>query len=176
VPSGGSVTRSVALVWWSLAGCAQQATVAELAPPHVELDRLDGRRPLPLLPRMALHQKEQMRSHLVAVEGVVAALAVDDWAGVEVAAAQLGSSPEMAQTCSHLGAAADGFTDQALAFHETADRVVQAARAQDTAAVLRATSETLQACTGCHATWRQQVVHEAEYGSLSGGAVGGHPR
>jgi DNA-binding MarR family transcriptional regulator len=39
------------------------------------LDRMDTRAPVPLLPMMANHQKQNMRDHLVAVQEIVAALA-----------------------------------------------------------------------------------------------------
>jgi hypothetical protein len=128
---------------------------------------MDTRAPVPLLPMMALHQKEQMRGHLVAVQEIVGALAVEDWAAVEAAAARVGTSQQMEQMCTHMGAAADGFTEQALDFHRRADAITAAARAHDAAAVLRATSDTLRACTACHETWRQQVVTPAAYDALT---------
>ena len=76
----------------------------------------------------------------------------------------------MAQTCEHMGAAAPGFTDQALAFHRTADTIVASARAHDAAGVLAATSATLQTCTACHAAWRQQVVDDATWAKLTAAA------
>jgi hypothetical protein len=42
---------------------------------------------------------------------------------VEAAAMKLGTSSEMAQTCEHRGAAAPGFTEQALDFHRRADAI-----------------------------------------------------
>lgn len=117
-------------------------------------------------------QKEQMRDHLSVVREVVAGAAEEDWARVEVAAARMGTSPEMESTCEHMGAAAEGFTEQALDFHRRADAITAAARARDAAGVLRATGDTLQACEACHAAWRQQVVSAAEYAAL--GATAPH--
>jgi hypothetical protein len=140
-------------------GCGHPAPTAPPPPTGpAALDAMDPRQPLPLLPMMALHQKEQMRSHLEAIEGVVTHLATRDWAAVEAASLRLGTSPSMAQTCEHMGAAAPAFTEAALRFHRTADTITAAARAQDADAVLRATSATLTACTTCHAAWRQQVL------------------
>ncbi len=51
--------------------------------PGVVLDELDARAPIPLLPMMANHQKENMRDHLVAVQEIVAALASNDFAAIE---------------------------------------------------------------------------------------------
>jgi hypothetical protein len=122
------------------------------------LDRLDARRPVPLLPHMAQHQKESMREHLEAVQGVVAAAAVSDFEKVAESAKRMGFSESMGRMCEHMGAAAPGFTEQALAFHHTADQIAAAATRRDAAAVLAALSKTLQACTSCHTTYKQQLV------------------
>ncbi|MCB9682602.1 MAG: hypothetical protein H6733_14145 [Alphaproteobacteria bacterium] len=141
---------------------------------HAILDGMDDRTPVPMPPHMALHQKAMMRDHLEAVQQVLDALAVSDWARVEAAASRIGTSPEMAQTCEHMGAAAPGFTEQSLDFHARADAIAQAARDHDAAAVLRSTSDTLSACTACHARWRQQVESAADYGERMGGAAPQH--
>jgi hypothetical protein len=122
------------------------------------LDKLDGRRPVPLLPMMAQHQKQNMREHLEAVQEVVAAAAVSDFNQVALAAKRLGFSETMGRMCEHMGAGAPGFTEQALAFHHTADEIASAARRQDGPAVLAALSKTLTACSSCHATFKQQPV------------------
>jgi hypothetical protein len=127
------------------------------------LDGLDTRAPVPLLPMMANHQKQNMRDHLVAVQEIVAALATDDFVAVERAAGRIGFSDQMGQMCSHMGAGAPGFTEQALNFHHTADRIGAAARDRDRDRVLAALGNTLQTCTACHATWKQQVVDEAAW-------------
>ena len=128
------------------------------ASPADELDRLDRRKPLPLLPMMANHQKENMREHLVVVQEVVAAAATSDFAKVAHAARRIGYSEAMGQMCEHMGAGAPGFTEQALAFHHSADRIVDAANREDSAAVLSALGETLATCTGCHAAYKQKLV------------------
>ena len=107
---------------------------------------------------MAAHQRAQMRDHLVAIQEVVAAVAAEDWGAVAEAAARLGSSPERDRMCSHMGEGAEGFAEQAIAFHRRADGIGSAAADADGAAVLRATAHTLEACTGCHAGWRQRIV------------------
>lgn len=131
------------------------------------LDRLDTRAPLPLLPMMAHHQKQNMRDHLVAVQEIVAAVAKSDFAAVEQAARRLGSSESMRQMCTHMGAGAPGFTEQALAFHEHADSIATAALDQARDRVLVALSTTLVACTSCHAAWKQQVVDESTWQELT---------
>ena len=93
-----------------------------------QLDRMDRRAPVPLLPAMASHQKENMRDHLIAVQQVVTAISIADYAGVEAAAARIGFSQMMGQMCTHLGSGAPGFAEQAIEFHHTADRIGAAAR------------------------------------------------
>jgi hypothetical protein len=108
-----------------------------------------------------------MRDHLLAVQEIVLAAGRDDFSAVETAAGRIGSSPQMGQMCTHMGAATPGFTDQALAFHRTADSIAGAARRHDRGAVMRALGTTLQACTGCHETFRQRVVDQATWSQLT---------
>lgn len=143
------------------AGASRAPAAAE------QLDRIDARSPVPLLPAMASHQKQNMRDHLVAVQEIVAALSAGDFTGVETAAARIGFSATMGQMCTHMGAGAPGFSDQAIEFHHTADRVGAAARGQDPSRVLMALGATLQACTSCHAVWKQQVVDEPTWQRLT---------
>lgn len=163
----------------TLAGCqSRPATPAPAPPPSspapaptppasAALDRMDQRVPVPLLPMMAHHQKENMRDHLLVVQQVIQGLADDDLPAVEGAARRIGSSPDMARMCSHMGAGAPGFTDQALQFHRTADGIIAAARKRDRKAVLTALGATLQTCTGCHATFKQTVVDESTWSRLT---------
>jgi cytochrome c556 len=129
----------------------------------------ETRQPLPLLPMMAEHQKQNMREHLAAVQAIVAALGRDDLDAVATAAARIGSSEAMGQMCEHLGAAAPGFTAVALEFHRTADTITEAARRHDRAGVLSALDRTLQACVGCHARFRQEIVDQATWTRLTAG-------
>jgi hypothetical protein len=131
------------------------------------LDRLDTRVAVPLLPMMANHQKQSMRDHLLAVQEIILAAGNDDFAGIECAAGRIGYSEQMGQMCTHMGAGAPGFTEQALNFHRTADTIAAAAREHDRAAVMRALGATLQTCTGCHAVFKQSVVDEATWNRLT---------
>ena len=144
--------------------------------PASALDALDTRTPVPLLPQMAAHQKQNMREHLVAVQDIVTALGTDDFAAIESAARRIGFSEQMGAMCTHMGAAAPGFTPTALTFHHTADTIAEAARGHDRGAVLAALAATLATCTGCHATYKQQIVDEETFTRLSGGAppMGSH--
>jgi len=69
-----------------------------------------------------------------------------------------------------MGAGAAGFTDLALKFHHTADKIGEAAKAHDSDAVLKALSETLATCTSCHQTFKQQVVDDAAWKSSTNGS------
>jgi hypothetical protein len=143
---------------------------AAMATAQAELDRLDARRPVPLLPMMAHHQKQNMRDHLLVVQEIVEALARDDFAGVEKAASRIGHSDQMARICEHMGAGASGFTPQALEFHKTADTISVAARDRDRARTLGALSRTLTQCTGCHAAFKQRVVGADEWRAATASA------
>ena len=160
----------VAAVWFCL-GCqaapsneakleasSQPAVSAASRSPDATLDELDRRRPLPLLPMMALHQKQNMREHLEAVKEIVDAASASDFESVATAAKRLGFSESMGHMCEHMGAGAPGFTEQALSFHHTADGITAAAVKRDSAGVLAALSRTLGACTSCHATYKQKIV------------------
>ena len=162
-------TTRIAILLCLAAGACDRAERRDVAPtpsaaarpaPFEELDRLDQRKPLPLLPMMAHHQKQNMRDHLLVVQEVVAATAAGDFPKVAEAAQRIGYSDAMGQMCEHMGAGSPGFAEQALAFHRSADHIVAAAKRQDSAAVLAALSSTLSSCTGCHAAYKQKIVDQ----------------
>jgi len=138
------------------------------ASPGAMLDSIDTRVPVPLLPMMANHQKENMREHLLAVQEIVGGVGAKDFDAIARAAAKLGYSEPMGQMCNHMGAGAPGFTEQALRFHHTADTISAAARGRDLPGVLTALNNTLAACTGCHSVFKQRVVDETTWASLAG--------
>lgn len=148
----------------------QQPSESRACQPTAELAGLDHRTAVPLQPMMAWHQKQNMMEHLVAIQRITDGLAREDWEEVASASALIESSPQMQQMCQHMGAGAQGFTEMALDFHHRADAIGEAARAHDTAAVMRATSNTLQSCTGCHAAFRQEVVSATEWQQRAGQA------
>jgi hypothetical protein len=137
---------------------------------------MDTRTAVPLLAMMASHQKENMRDHLLAVQEIVLAAAAADFEEIERAAGRIGYSDEMGRMCTHVGAGAPGFTEAALAFHHTADSIAGASRERDLAKVLGALGATLRTCTGCHASFRQDVVDEATWDRVSSShsPMGGH--
>jgi cytochrome c556 len=157
------------------AGCQRPAaTTAPQTSATAVLDAMDTRVPVPLLPMMANHQKQNMRDHLQAVQTIVAAAGAGDFPAIARAAATIGYSEQMGQMCSHMGAGAPGFTEQALRFHHTADRISDAARQRDMPGVLGALGNTLATCTGCHATFKQKLVDDTTWASLAGQAAPQH--
>ena len=150
----------------SLASGPAEAS-APIPSAEATLAAMDSRTPVPLLPIMANHQKQNMREHLVAVQEITAGIAADDFAAIEHAASRLGFSEQMGAMCMHMGAGAPGFTERALAFHHTADGIGDAAKRHDLKLVIAKLNETLSACTSCHATYKQRVVDEATWASLT---------
>jgi hypothetical protein len=148
----------------------QQNQASDACAPIAQLSAMDPRKPVPLQPMMAWHQKQNMQEHLVAIQRITEGLSRDDWDEIARASALIETSPQMQMMCQHMGAGADGFTELALDFHRRADAIGEAARAHDASAVLRATSNTLQACTGCHAAYRQDVVDARTWQALTGSA------
>jgi len=148
-------------------------TPAATASVGESLDRLDLRSAVPLLPIMANHQKQNMRDHLLAVQEIIAGLADEDFPGIERAASRMGFSASMARMCSHMGAGAPGFAEQALRFHHMADTITSAAHDHDLGAVVVALSDTLRTCTSCHAAWKQQVVDERTWEHVASASESG---
>lgn len=134
------------------------------------LDRMDQRTPVPLMPMMAHHQKQNMRDHLAAVQQIVMAVATKDFETVEKAASRIGYSETMGQMCTHMGAGAPGFTEKALEFHRGADQIGEAAKKRDAEGVLASLGQTLSRCTGCHEQYKQHVVDEDDWSAAAGGA------
>ena len=156
---------------------SEALTAPDRCAPLDELSAMDTRKPVPLLPMMAWHQKQNMMEHLVAIQGITDGLAREDWEAIAASSALIESSPQMQMACEHMGAGADGFTALALEFHRRADAIGVAAKAQDSAGVLRATADTLEACTSCHETWRQEVVDAETWKARTGSTStphGGH--
>jgi hypothetical protein len=149
------------------AGSASPPSAEAPTSPEAKLAAMDQRTPVPLLPMMANHQKQNMRDHLLAVQEIIAAVATKDFDAVQSSVARIGYSEQMGRMCQHMGAGAPGFTELALKFHHGAERIGAAAKAQDSDAVLAALSTTLTTCTSCHQTFRQQVVDEGTWTSVT---------
>jgi len=82
---------------WAQTAPAPNSTPAVAPTTAAEsMDKMDTRRPLPLLPMMANHQKQNMRDHLLAVQEIVAALATDDFSPVSLRfGTAYGASPRL---------------------------------------------------------------------------------
>src|SRR2546426_455959 len=74
-------------------------TASEPAAPSAVavFDSMDERVPVPLLPVMANHQKQNMREHLAAVQGIIGAIGAKDFDGISRAASTIGYSEQMGQ-------------------------------------------------------------------------------
>lgn len=171
-PAGAPAVRTVLSTSATTSPASQPASAPASQPvaggPYAALAAMDPRKPVPLQPMMAWHQKQNMMQHLVAVQQITDALARKDWAAIVEAAKLIESSPQMQMMCEHMGAGAPGFTEMALEFHRRADAIAPAARKQDADGVLKALGGTLQACTNCHAAWRQDVVDAATWQQRTG--------
>ena len=135
--------------------------------PQQQLAMLDVRNPVPVHPRMANHQRANMRDHLVVVMEVLQALANEDFEAVERSTERIAYSTRMGRMCGRMGAAAAGFADMGIFFHRTADTIIEAARKKDTKATLTAVSNTLATCAACHESYRQELVSINDWQELA---------
>jgi len=147
-------------------GCSR--TDASEHADHERMPSMDKRTPLPLTEMMANHQKEQMRDHLRVVQEIAASLAVEDYDASARSASRISWSTQQAAMCKHMGAGAPGFADVGEQFHRAADKIMDAARTHDRVGVAAALGSTLTNCTGCHDTYRQEIVDEASFEKLAG--------
>jgi hypothetical protein len=94
-----ALSMATRILWWPRTEAPHAPPPASQPEPsaHDALDRLDTRAPVPPLPMMANHQKQNMRDHLVAVQEITAALATDDFPAIERAAGRIGFSEQMGQ-------------------------------------------------------------------------------
>jgi hypothetical protein len=154
--------------WVAMAGSHASPKGTPFSSPSaiLELEKIDDRKPLPLSPTMANHQKKNMREHLETISAIVNALAQGDFASIEKAVKKIGYSEEMGRMCTNMGSGAPGFSDMAIGFHKTADTIADAARFKDLNGVLRALDATLKTCTGCHAQYRQQIIDKPGHESM----------
>ncbi len=138
------------------AGIAEEnEIVSGQAPRHPAMHMMnDGRVSLDLPPRMRMHQLANMRSHLEAVQAIIAAIAEGDFDGAaNIAHARLGLTQEMRRMCAMFEN--DDFKRLGLSFHESADTLAETLRTRDANASLRALKTTLGYCVACHAAFRQ---------------------
>ena len=118
----------------------------------------DNRKPVKMTAAMGEHQLRNMRDHLEAVAAIVKAMTTKDFKRMEIESIRLGSSPEMKTMCNKMGKATPGFTDMGLALHSTADKLVHAAKKKDYNLFVKELGATLQTCTSCHSSFKQEIV------------------
>ena len=115
---------------------------------------VDERISLNLAPQMKVHQLQNMRAHLQAVQQITAYLAKGEFQpAAAVARQQLGLNSRMEQMCRQIGN--DRFTEMGLAFHRSGDQLADRLSEEKLEASLAALDKTLQHCVACHATFRQ---------------------
>ena len=134
---------------------------------HSSVSGADTRKPLPLTEMMAEHQKANMRGHLEAIRDLLGAFAEKNFSKMAEAGKKLGTTPEMAMMCEHMGQATPGFTEFGLKMHSEADKITEAALKKNLSGVMTATHRTLQSCTACHSAFKQQIVTELDWKKLS---------
>lgn len=123
-----------------------------------QVSHSDERRPVKVTQKMAEHQLKNMRDHLEAITAIVGAMAKKDFKKMEKESLRLASSPKMKMMCDNMGKATAGFTKMGLALHSTADKLVHAAKKKDYNLFVKKLGATLQTCTSCHSTFKQEVV------------------
>jgi hypothetical protein len=100
------------------------------------------------------HQLKNMRSHLEAVQEIIALLSDENYDDAsEVAYTKLGSTTEMKLMCASFGD--KKFENLGLTFHESADKMSEIFKKRDKKESLNALSNTMNYCVQCHATFRQ---------------------
>ena len=114
----------------------------------------DERMSLKLNPMQKNHQLMNMRSHLEAVQNIIALLSSEKYdEASKVAYSQLGSTTEMKLMCASFGD--KNFENLGLEFHKSADKMSEIFKSKDKNKSLEALSNTMNYCVQCHATYRQ---------------------
>jgi mono/diheme cytochrome c family protein len=97
----------------------------------------------------------EMRSFLVAVQGIVSATASDDFERVAEHARSVGMAAQTGVPAKLIGKLPLAFKELGFATHDGFDRLaLDAQQVRDTAAVQPALAELLQKCVACHASYR----------------------
>ena len=107
---------------------------------------------------------------LEAIEHIVDGLARENWKDIRLASARNRSVPPDAADVRAHGRGRRGVHAACARLPSPGRRHRRVRRAQDAQAVLQATSNTLQACTSCHAQFRQEVVDAETWTARTGQA------
>ena len=114
----------------------------------------DNRISLKLNPMQKKHQLMNMRSHLEAVQQIVALLSSEKYdEASKVAYEKLGSTTEMKLMCASFGD--KNFEELGLKFHASADKMSEIIKSKDKNKSLEALATTVSYCVQCHSTYRQ---------------------
>jgi len=114
----------------------------------------DKRTSLHLPEQMKAQQLANMRSHLEAVNNIIADISTGKFdAASKIAHQKLGLTPEMKKMCNMFGN--DDFRTLGLAFHKSADKLGDVLKTGNMKRSLAALHNTMNSCVQCHATFRQ---------------------
>lgn len=102
----------------------------------------------------AKHQLINMRSHVEAVQQILAYLSQDDYDKASVVASKkLGLTKQMQMMCSSFGN--EEFEKLGFAFHTSADNMSEVFKTKDKNKSLEALAVTMNYCVTCHAKFKQ---------------------
>ncbi len=114
----------------------------------------DKRISLNLPPPMKVHQLENMRSHVEAVQAIIGLIAEQNFnKASEIAHTKLGLTEEMKKMCSMFKN--EGFRTLGFQFHKSADELAEVLKTKDMTKSLQSLHKTMSYCVQCHATFRQ---------------------
>ena len=114
----------------------------------------DSRISLGLSERKKVHQLQNMRSHVEAVQMIVGLLGKGEFdKASEIAHTRLGLTEDMRRMCSMFNN--EEFRTLGMKFHRSADNLARVIKTGDLNQSLNALHETMSYCVQCHATYRQ---------------------
>lgn len=114
----------------------------------------DSRISLGLSERMKVHQLQNMRSHVEAVQMIIGLLSKESFdKAAEIAHTKLGLTDDMKRMCNMFKN--EGFRTLGLEFHKSADNLAKVIKTRDLSKSLNALHKTMSYCVQCHATYRQ---------------------
>ncbi len=115
---------------------------------------IDKRISLNLSPNMKVHQLENMRSHVEAIQAIIGLIAEKKFTkAAELSHVKLGLTEEMKKMCSMFQN--EKFRTLGFQFHKSADKLAEVLTSKDTEKSLHALHNTMGYCVQCHATFRQ---------------------
>ena len=114
----------------------------------------DGRISLGLSPQMKMHQLDNMRSHVEAIQTIISLIGDGDFnTASEITHSKLGLTEDMKKMCNMFEN--ENFRSLGLQFHESADTLANILKTKDVKKSLHAVNTTMGYCVQCHATFRQ---------------------